>query len=252
MPISSAMATRCRRTSVTSAPTNTSASSNASGPSLGRPWITKASIYRFKGASTAIRCVQEPRIPIYFGGASDAALAVSRQTCGRLCAVGRNPCPGQGNNRPVAQEAAKVGRTLRFSLSFRPILAPTEDEAWARAETHQATHHGTAREGRLRHREPPNEGSRRLLAAAAMGERLDKRLWTGAALATGARGNTTSLVGTPEQVAEALCDYYDLGVTTFLIRGFDPLEDNIEYGRHLLPLTKKLIAERDAARVAAE
>ena len=77
-------------------------------------------------------------------------------------------------------------------------------------------------------------------------------MWTGAALATGARGNTTSLVGTPEQVAEALCDYYDLGVTTFLIRGFDPLEDNIEYGRHLLPLTKKLIAERDAARAAAE
>jgi len=91
-----------------------------------------------------------------------------------------------------------------------------------------------------------------LLAAAAMGERLDKRLWTGAALATGARGNTTSLVGTPEQVAEALCDYYDLGVTTFLIRGFDPLEDNIDYGRHLLPLTKKLIAERDASRAAAE
>jgi alkanesulfonate monooxygenase len=41
-------------------------------------------------------------------------------------------------------------------------------------------------------------------------------------------------------------------VTTFLIRGFDPLEDNIEYGRHLLPLTKKLIAERDAGRAAAE
>jgi hypothetical protein len=30
------------------------------------------------------------------------------------------------------------------------------------------------------------------------------------------------------------------------------LEDNIEYGRHLLPLTKKLIAERDASRAAAE
>ena len=36
------------------------------------------------------------------------------------------------------------------------------------------------------------------------------------------------------------------------VRGFDPLRDNIEYGRHLLPLTKKLIAERDAAKAAAE
>jgi ABC-type nitrate/sulfonate/bicarbonate transport system substrate-binding protein len=57
--------------------------------------------------------------------------------------------------------------------------------------------------------------------SAAQGERLDTRLWTGAAALTGARGNTTSLVGTPQQVAEALLDYYDLGVTTFLIRGFD-------------------------------
>ena len=59
-----------------------------------------------------------------------------------------------------------------------------------------------------------------------------------------------ALVGTPEQVAEALLDYYDLGVTTFLIRGFDPLNDAIEYGRSLLPLTRQLVAER--ARIAAE
>ena len=30
--------------------------------------------------------------------------------------------------------AAKHGREVRFSLSLRPILAPTEDAAWARAE----------------------------------------------------------------------------------------------------------------------
>ncbi|WP_226889807.1 LLM class flavin-dependent oxidoreductase [Nostoc sp. MG11] len=45
------------------------------------------------------------------------------------------------------------------------------------------------------------------------------------AAATGAYGNTTALVGTPEQVAESLFDYYDAGVTTLLIRGFDPVED---------------------------
>ena len=55
---------------------------------------------------------------------------------------------------------------------------------------------------------------------------------------------------TPHQVAEALVEYYDLGVTTFLIRGFNPLADTIAYGRDLLPLTRKLIAERSAARAA--
>src|SRR6201987_5692940 len=81
----------------------------------------------------------------------------------------------------------------------------------------------------------------------------DKRLWTGIAQLTGANSNTTALVGTPEQIAEVFGDYYDLGISHFLIRGFDPLIDAIEYGRELIPLTRKLIAERQAAKgLAAE
>ncbi|MBV9919505.1 MAG: LLM class flavin-dependent oxidoreductase, partial [Pseudonocardia sp.] len=78
---------------------------------------------------------------------------------------------------------------------------------------------------------PENEGSRRLLAAAARGERHDRALWTATAAATSAAGNTTALVGSPEMAAEALLDYVDIGVTTLLIRGFDPLGDAIDYGR---------------------
>ena len=98
---------------------------------------------------------------------------------------------------------------------------------------------------------PGAVGSQRLLAAAAEGEVLDKRLWTAVAAATGARGNTTALVGTPEQVAESMLAYYDLGVTTFLIRGFDPLEDAIDYGRELIPLVRREIAHREAHHRAA-
>ena len=86
---------------------------------------------------------------------------------------------------------------------------------------------------------------------AAQGSRLDKRLWTGIAGLLGAQGNSTSLVGTAEQVAEALVDYYDLGITTFLIRGFDPLNDAIDYGKRLIPLTRQLIAEREQAKQVA-
>ena len=59
----------------------------------------------------------------------------------------------------------------------------------------------------------------------------DKRLWTEIAKLTGAQGNSTSLVGTPEQVVDSLLDYYDLGVTKFLFRGFDPLEDAADHVR---------------------
>jgi len=40
----------------------------------------------------------------------------------------------------------------------------------------------------------------------------------------------------------------DIGVTTILIRGYDPLDDAIDYGRHLLPLVRQELARRAAAR----
>jgi alkanesulfonate monooxygenase len=206
--------------------------------------------YRFEGASTAMRSVQRPRIPIYFGGASDAAIAVAGKHADVYALWGETHAQVRELTARVRAEAAKHGRSVRFSLSLRPILAQTEDEAWARADSiKQRIAELRARAG-LPQREPANEGSRRLLAAAAQGERLDKRLWTGAALLTGARGNSTSLVGTPAQVADAMCDYYDLGITTFLIRGFDPLADNIAYGRDLLPLVRRMIEQRRPAAAA--
>jgi alkanesulfonate monooxygenase len=206
--------------------------------------------YRFAGASTAQRCVQQPRIPIYFGGASDAAIAVSAKHADVYALWGETHDQVREITARLRAEAAKHDRAVRVSLSLRPILAPTEDEAWARAESIKQQIITRRAALGLGPRNPANEGSKRLLAAAAKGERLDKRLWMGAALLTGASGNSTSLVGTPRQVAEALVEYHELGVTTFLIRGFNPLDDNIAYGRDLLPLTKQLIAERNAARAA--
>jgi alkanesulfonate monooxygenase len=200
--------------------------------------------YRFAGASTAQRCVQAPHIPIYFGGASQAAIDVSAKHADVYALWGETHDQVREITARLRAAAAQHGRTVRVSLSLRPILAPTEDEAWARAETIKQTIIARRAAANLPPRNPSNEGSKRLLAAAAKGERLDERLWTGAAMLTGASGNTTALVGTPLQVAEALRAYYDLGVTTFLIRGFDPLADAIAYGQDLLPLTRQLIAER--------
>lgn len=208
--------------------------------------------YRFEGASTALRCLQQPRMPIYFGGASEAAVVVAAKHADVFALWGETQAQVREITARVQAEAAKHGRTIRFSLSFRPILAETEEEAWARAEQIKQRITELRAKAGLGPRNPVNEGSRRLLAAAAQGERLDQRLWTGAAKLTGAAGNSTALVGTPDQVAEALLDYYDLGVTTFLIRGFDPLDDAIAYGRDLLPRTKALIAARLAGRGSAQ
>ena len=70
---------------------------------------------------------------------------------------------------------------------------------------------------------------------------------TPTAAATNASGNTTALVGTPETVAEAIADYAEIGVTAFLVRGYEPLQDAVDYGRELLPRAREAIERRLSA-----
>lgn len=55
-------------------------------------------------------------------------------------------------------------------------------------------------------------------------------------------------MGTPETVARALLDYYDLGVEVLSARGYDLLDDAIDFGRHVIPIVREEVAKRDAAR----
>jgi alkanesulfonate monooxygenase len=162
----------------------------------------------------------------------------------------------------VRAAAAAAGRDTapRISVSFRPIIGATEELAWERAHQILATTRANIEEfrgqwrrpaGGLGGARPQNRGSQRLLAAAAKGELHDRALWTPLAAATGAAGNSTALVGTPDTVAQALLDYVGIGVSTLLIRGYDPYDDAIDYGRHLLPLVRDEIARRERRPLAA-
>ncbi|MCA9876520.1 MAG: LLM class flavin-dependent oxidoreductase, partial [Thermomicrobiales bacterium] len=116
-------------------------------------------------------------------------------------------------------------------------------------------HHYLERVVALRGQAPgsaPASGSQRLLDLAKQQEVFDDRLWLAISAATGAPGNTSCLVGTPEQVAESILRYYDLGVGSILIRGFEPLEDVREYGQELIPLVREGAAVRDGASRAAD
>ncbi|TXL72320.1 LLM class flavin-dependent oxidoreductase [Vineibacter terrae] len=224
---------------------------------LRRIWTADAPIdhegphYRFVGGFSEVKPLQKPHLPIYFGGSSEAAIKVAGRHADVYALWGETHAQVRDTIARVRAEAARHGRRLRFSVSFRPILADTEEAAWARADhILQETRRLRAAQGLGAGDPRQSEGARRLLAAAAQGDRVDQRLWTAIARETGARSNSTALVGTPEQVAAALLDYYDLGVTTFLIRGFDPLEDAADYGRVLVPLTRELVARRDGERPA--
>ncbi|HEV8143430.1 MAG TPA: LLM class flavin-dependent oxidoreductase [Methylomirabilota bacterium] len=213
-----------------------------------RPFDFDGEFYRVRGAFSEVKPLQRPAIPIYFGGASGVALTVGARHCD-VYALWGEPVAAIRQSIAEVRAAAPAGRAPRFSVSVRPILGATENRAWERARGILARIVELRGDAKIPARE--NVGSLRLLDLAARGEVHDKRLWTAIAAATGASGSTTALVGTPEQVAESLLDYYDAGATTILIRGFDPLQDAIDFGRNLIPLVRAGVAERERQAVPA-
>ncbi len=205
------------------------------------PFNHGGEFYRFQDAYSQARCYQIPHVPLFFGGASDIALEVGSERADVFALWGEPLAAIKERIADIRSRASSHGREISFSLSVRPILGNTEAEAWQRAEgilgrVRQAT------EGKIRPGQPTrlqSEGARRLLRFAAQRDVHDQRLWMPIASASGAAGSTTCLVGTAEQVVESLLAYYDLGCTTFIIRGFDPLTDAREYGQELIPLLRQ-------------
>jgi alkanesulfonate monooxygenase len=218
-----------------------------------KPFDHEGRFYRFRDAYSEVKPVQKPHIPIYFGGSSDIAIEVAGRHADIYALWGETVEQTRETIARVRASAVRAGRdpsTIAFSLSLRPILADTEAAAWLRAEDIVATIKRIKGQAPLGAptKTPSNVGSQRLLEAASQGRVVDKRLWTEVAALTGARGNTTALVGTPDQVTDSLLDYWDAGISTFLIRGFDPLDDAVEYGRSLLPRVRAAVAAREGSR----
>ncbi|WP_029135452.1 LLM class flavin-dependent oxidoreductase [Nakamurella lactea] len=213
--------------------------------------------YRFEKFLADVFPVQQPRPRISFGGSSAAAYAVGAAEADIFALWGEPLAGTKEQLASIERAAAHAGRQDRpqIQIAFRPIIAPTEELAWAKADSilGRIAAGGSSARGRLRQTggTPENSGSQRLLAAVAAGERHDRALWTAPTALTGGGGNSTALVGTPETVAAALLDYYDLGVRQFSARGYDILDDAIDFGRYVIPLVRDEVARRDAERSAA-
>ncbi|MEV8018712.1 LLM class flavin-dependent oxidoreductase [Streptomyces sp. NPDC086554] len=218
------------------------------------PFDHEGAHYRFKDFVSDTFPVQQPHPRVSFGGSSPAAYAAGGAEADIYCLWGEPLAQTAEQIESVKAAAKAAGRTdvPRIQVAFRPIIAPTEELAWEKAHATlariKARKAGAPLSRRHPLKNPENSGSQRLLAVAASGERHDRALWTPTAAETGGAGNSTALVGTPETVAQALLDYYDLGVEILSARGYDLLDDAIDFGRHVIPIVREEVAKRDAAR----
>ncbi|WP_371479555.1 LLM class flavin-dependent oxidoreductase [Kitasatospora sp. NBC_00315] len=233
------------------------------------PFDHEGEYYRFNDFVSDVFPVQSPRPNVSFGGSSPAAYAAGGAEADIFCLWGEPLAQTAEQIETVKAAALAAGRTdpPRIQVAFRPIIAPTEELAWEKAHRTVATINERRQGGAFVRRQnlgvpgkggkpathsPENTGSQRLIAIAEAGERYDRALWTPTAAATGGAGNSNALVGTPETVAEALLDYYDLGVDILSARGYALLDDTIDFGRYVIPIVREEVARRDARKAAEE
>ncbi|WP_047459183.1 LLM class flavin-dependent oxidoreductase [Rhizobium rhizogenes] len=207
--------------------------------------------YQFKQFSNQVRPVNG-KIPVSVGGSSDEAYRIGGALADIFGLWGEPLAETKEQIDRVNAEAKRAGRTdrPRIWVTFRPIVAETDELAWVKAhKVLESLRENRANGlGKAPASAPPpqNVGSQRLLNIAARGEVHDRALWYPTVTATNARGASTALVGSPQTIADSILDYIDLGADLISIRGYDNLNDAIDYGRYILPLVRSGLEERAA------
>ena len=68
-------------------------------------------------------------------------------------------------------------------------------------------------------------------------EWLTSYLWTGAVRHIG--GTAIALVGSPAEIAAAIMEYREIGITQFILSGWPKLDEMIYFGKEVLPLIRQ-------------
>ncbi|NDK91329.1 LLM class flavin-dependent oxidoreductase [Gordonia desulfuricans] len=190
------------------------------------PFDYSGEFYRIAGARSATLPIRKPRPLISSAGASDAGieLAATHSDIYALPTVPLSDTPALIGR--VADAAAAKGREIGFWLGgFNVILAPTVEQAWAKAE-------GITREVLdYQERTGYRPDQTRMTGLADDADReLDLRSRTDSPEDAfyGRLGALTnhgpSLVGSPESVARAYLEYYKLGIGVLTIGGAGELQ----------------------------
>ncbi|HKK29044.1 MAG TPA: LLM class flavin-dependent oxidoreductase [Alphaproteobacteria bacterium] len=215
----------------------------------GVPFDFDGEFYKVRDSASDVVPYQKPTPPVLFGGSSEEALEMGAEHCDIFAIFGEPRVLVAERIADFRARCAKYerpfGKEPGFNISLRPIIAETEGAAWDKARRILA---GVRAQLGGRNLPSASASADRMLAVAAEGEVHDERLWMAIAEAMGARGNTSCLVGTPEQVAESCLEYYKIGVEGILLRGFDPLNDALQFGRELIPRIREGAAAIDAER----
>ena len=190
---------------------------------------------------------------IYLGGSSAPALDVAARYADVYLTWGEPPQAVAEKLDAVRTRAKAAGRELRFGIRLHVITRDTAAEAWAQAQRLlDGLDPAAIERAQAIQRASQSEGQRRM--AALHGGRTDAlevspNLWAGVGLVRGGAG--TALVGSHDEVAERIAEYYALGIDEFILSGYPHLEEAYQVGEGLIPVLRRrgLMASPDSRRL---
>lgn len=168
---------------------------------------------------------------IYISGHSEGAERLARGQGSCLLRVADAPDKLRTWVARIREQGVEV--CLRMCVLCRP----TRDEAASVAESLLPERNNRASKRSI----PIKDDSQMYREASALAERgdnwLTRSLWAGLAPHYGPVW--TVLLGTPREIADALLEYKDIGVTQFIMSGWPEADEVAAFGREVLPLVRE-------------
>jgi alkanesulfonate monooxygenase len=220
------------------------------------PLDYRGKYFQLEGGVSYPPPVQRPHPPFYFGGSSAAA----KRTAAEIADVYlmwaepldwiKEQIDEVEYHRRVLVETQGIERSIRYGLRAQVVIRDTEEEAWAAAKLIVSRIEPEVKqglEGQLFYN--LSAGQQRQNELRKLAEANDyvigPNFWAGLAQVRG--GGAMAFVGTPEQVADRLLEYADIGITSFILSGYPNLEEASSSGKALLPVFRRKWQERKQA-----
>ena len=196
--------------------------------------------YRLEGAY----CAPEPGPDaprFYLGGVSPRAMALSgRQADVHLSWIEPLDATAQ-RLEGLREQYRQQGRSPVFGLRTHLVVRDTEDQAWEAARELIAHADPEVKAQRLSAIEGTPMVGQQAQAKEAPDHRLGPHLWNGL---SEVRVNCGSaLVGTPEQVAQELIGYWELGFDEFILSGFPHVEECRRVSEQVIPRIRDQVSK---------
>jgi len=190
--------------------------------------------YQVENARLRIPFISSDRTfpEIFIGGSSPPAekLAINQGTC--WLRIAEAPARVREVIQPALATGIEVG--MRMAIVARPSREEAVRAAYSLLESLNVK--GSDTHGEYEFVKKSDSTSIKATYGLET-EWLTPYLWTGAVRHLGAPA--IALVGSPEEIASAIMEYREAGVTQFIFSGWPKLDEMIYFGQEILPLIRK-------------